>query len=794
MTIRRKIFLRSVGLFTAMVIFICSVTFSFISRTYHENEQHNGKEHAELTARQCRTLLEWRDLIGIHSLLTDVSKEGAIRYAWLEQKGEIVVHTFPAGVPRGLLTLHPNRLVMPSVCEWKNEAGEVYDDIAASVEPHQAVLHLGLSRAVVDATIWKMLAKLLLVGGVVILLGTGLSYGMSVLITAEIDALNTDLREKQENLKAIFTSSPVGMLLLNEETIIVDANSVIAGMVSRDLGLIVDQRAGAGLGCVHSLENEKGCGFARNCPLCPLRKGILQVLTSGTSVHGAEIQVNLMIDGQEHRPWLRVSAEPILLHGRKHVVVAIDNITDHKRAEQELLDANRYLEKATTRANQLALDAEAASRLKSEFLANMSHEIRTPMTTVMGFADLLHEELRDCEDQSRSEVVAKWPILQEHCEAIHRNSENLLQIINDILDLSKVEAGCLRLECVECRPHQIIGDVISLMRPQALAKDLDLRVEYLGTIPRTVKTDPTRFKQALVNLVSNAVKFTPSGNVTLQVKHSEESGSPMLCIDVVDTGIGIPKDRIEAIFEPFSQADSSTTRLYGGTGLGLTITRRLAELLGGSVSVVSEVDRGSVFTLRIAAGPLDVSPIEQPVEELKSPSGIKSGSAGISLNYRILLVEDGEDNRRLITFILQKAGAVVHTAENGREGLDRALQADREGSPFDLILMDMQMPVMDGYQATRSLRERGYTRPILALTAHAMTGDRKKCLEAGCDDYIVKPIDRSALLAAISAQVERHRNPIATVNDIKKQVDELTQMCAQPSKEPIAKNNPSTGN
>lgn len=385
--------------------------------------------------------------------------------------------------------------------------------------------------------------------------------------------------------------------------------------------------------------------------------------------------------------------------------------------------------------------ADVANRAKSEFLANMSHEIRTPMSAILGFSEVLVENAAD-------------PESVEAARTIHRNGEHLLCLINDILDLSKIEAGRLEVQCSECSAAQIVGDVVSLMSVRAQAKNLRLEVQYAGPIPATIKTDPIRLRQILINLVGNAIKFTEVGSVCLRTRLLREANQPpRLGLDVIDTGIGMTSEQIARLFRPFTQADASTTRHYGGTGLGLTISRRLAEMLGGDIRVTSEPGQGSTFHLSIATGPLDGVPMwhdpNAAVRPSRSPAA-SAGAADVELRGRILLAEDGPDNQRLIAFLLKKAGAEVTLAENGQAAVQQALDARAEGRPFGVILMDMQMPVMDGFEATRRLREAGYPSPIIALTAHAMAGDREKCLDCGCDDYATKPIDRPRLYGTIA--------------------------------------------
>lgn len=423
-----------------------------------------------------------------------------------------------------------------------------------------------------------------------------------------------------------------------------------------------------------------------------------------------------------------------------------------ERVNSELAAVNHSLGEAIARANDMAEQAQAASRSKSEFLANMSHEIRTPMTAILGFADQL--KLPDLTDEQRRSAI----------DTIHRNGQYLLEIINDILDLSKIEAGKMSMERI-ATPLADVLDVVALMRVRAEAKQLPLRLRFDGPLPQTINTDPTRLRQVLINLIGNAIKFTDRGYVEIAVwlqPASEESPRPLLQFEITDTGIGVSPAQISRLFQPFQQADSSTTRKYGGSGLGLTISQRLARKLGGGITVKGEPGAGSCFKLSIDPGDLTGVPHMQP-DGLSSSLQPKPESAPIDssalTSCRILLAEDGPDNQRLISFILRKAGATVEVVNNGRAALEVAWAAGRSGRPFHVILMDMQMPELDGYCATSELRRRGYSGPIIALTAHAMDGDRARCIAAGCTDYATKPINREQLLAAIAAVMTPAQRP-----------------------------------
>lgn len=399
----------------------------------------------------------------------------------------------------------------------------------------------------------------------------------------------------------------------------------------------------------------------------------------------------------------------------------------------------RAIATRNVRLVQARQEAEAANRAKSAFLANMSHELRTPMTAILGYADMLLADVRE-------------PEAHEAAATIKRNGDCLLRLINDILDLSKIESGRLTVACSRCSPTAVVAEVLSLMRVRADAKNIALRAEYPGPLPETICTDAARLRQILINLVGNAIKFTEQGTVRLRVQMLPvEGASPQIEFQVIDTGIGMTDEQCARLFQRFSQVHGELNEHYGGTGLGLAISKRLAEMLRGTVYVQSEVGRGSTFTLVLDPGSLvGVPMVEQPSEALdaarRSP---RQAAPQIRLDCRVLLAEDGPDNQRLIALLLRKAGAEVTTAENGQVALQLATAAVQAASPYDVILMDMQMPVVDGYEATRRLRAQGYHGPIVALTAHAMFDDRQKCLNAGCNDYITKPVDRDVLLATV---------------------------------------------
>ncbi len=396
----------------------------------------------------------------------------------------------------------------------------------------------------------------------------------------------------------------------------------------------------------------------------------------------------------------------------------------------EALVAERTLE--LRRAKE---EADEANRVKSLFLANMSHEIRTPLTSIIGFADLLREPGHP--EQERSE----WTV------TIQQNAHHLLELLNDVLDLSKIEAGGMQVEKIATPVWVVVEEVMALMSGRAQVKGLECEAACIGSLPEQISTDPMRLKQILVNLVGNAIKFTASGRVMLLVRLGRDpAGAPQLIFDVADSGIGITSDQLTGLFEAFSQADVSTTRRFGGTGLGLRISRNLATLLGGDLEVESRVGEGSVFRLRIPAGDLSGVALLEPGRE-SSPGGT-SADADLpdDLDCDVLLVEDHPANQRLISHLLEKAGARVEIAENGRVALRRVARAE---TPPDLVLMDLMMPDIDGLTATRVLRARGYTGPIVALSADTAPHTRESCAAAGCSAYLTKPVDRRELLEMV---------------------------------------------
>jgi signal transduction histidine kinase/CheY-like chemotaxis protein/HPt (histidine-containing phosphotransfer) domain-containing protein len=444
-----------------------------------------------------------------------------------------------------------------------------------------------------------------------------------------------------------------------------------------------------------------------------------------------------------------------------------------EESKKELERVNKQLETSVRQANLMAREAIVANQAKSEFLANMSHEIRTPMNAIIGFSQILAEE--DLTNEQR-----------EHTNIICDSGKHLLELINDILDFSKIEAGKLDVEMAECSLKHLLARIESMMRPVALRKGLKFEIREDNGLPANICTDPDRLQQCLVNLVNNAIKFTEEGHVYMMLTLEGRDDQPCVRFDIEDTGIGIPQEKQAEVFESFTQADGSTTRKYEGSGLGLAITKQLTELLGGNLTVTSEEGKGSTFSLVIPAGVdvtrqafLDRDNIAHHVDSDKTQHTKFSG--------HVLVAEDVKTNQMLSRSLFNRMGLEVTIAEDGEEAVRKAL-----AQGFDLIFMDIQMPNMNGYEATRVLRIKGVRTPIVALTANAMKGDDKKCIEAGCDDYLSKPIDRKELSEILGRYLpcsdsgkegQRIKNEPTdtsgeTIDAVKDHVDRIGELCS----------------
>jgi PAS domain S-box-containing protein len=514
-------------------------------------------------------------------------------------------------------------------------------------------------------------------------------------------------------VRTAFDTLAEGLLVLDPQGHIVLANRAFADVLGVEPDALIGREVGA-------------LGWTQ-----PLEEGVPAFHWASMVSTGQPHRNVLMYlgDHQGQRRSFMINGSPVPGAGGKPagMLVSLDDVTALEEKEIQL---------------RMARDAaEAANRAKSDFLANMSHEIRTPMNAILGFAELLRRGWQGGDGRQS----------QRHLDTILSSGRHLLTLINDILDLSKVEAGRLEVERLPCAVHQVINEVATVMQVRADEKRIPLRVEYPQALPALLSTDAGRLRQIVTNLVGNAIKFTQTGAVTLRVSLAQTASGARLAIDVTDTGIGIPQDKLEAIFEPFVQAEASTTRQFGGTGLGLAISRRFARALGGDVIASSVPGQGSTFHVTLDAGELDAGVAWLSPEQLLAANQGPSAAVGKRWTFdgqRVLVVDDGSENRELVRLVLESAGLTVVEAENGAIALERVAR-DQPA----LVLMDVQMPVMDGYTATRRLRDSGCELPILALTANAMKGFESEIQGSGFSGFLTKPVDIDALLAELASRL-----------------------------------------
>ena len=502
-------------------------------------------------------------------------------------------------------------------------------------------------------------------------------------------------------VRAALDTMAEGLLILDRKEQIVLANEAFSTMIDKSANGLLGYRAG-------ELPWMDTAGKKIEESQRPWVKAARHGKVQKDSV------IRLQLPGGEFRTF-KTNCSPVLGDGGKYagVLVSFDDITELEEKEVELLNSK--------------LEAEEANKAKSSFLANMSHEIRTPMNAILGFTEILKRGYVKNENESL-----------RYLNTIHSSGKNLLELINDILDLSKVESGRLEVEKLKVEPYAIIHEVLQMLTVKANEKGIALAFRADGKLPKEIETDPARLRQIAFNLIGNSLKFTEEGSVTVTVRCLKSATGPQLILDITDTGIGMPEDALKNIFDPFVQADSTVTRRFGGTGLGLAISHRFAQALGGDITVKSELGKGSTFRVSLATGDLKGVAFLQPeeVNELQKKIDAEENYRWQFPHARVLVVDDGEENRELVKLLLEEAGLSVDEAENGQLAVEKAAAAG-----YDVILMDVQMPVMDGFTAAGILRAQGLKIPVIALTANAMKGFEAQCLKAGYSGYLSKPIN-----------------------------------------------------
>ena len=558
-----------------------------------------------------------------------------------------------------------------------------------------------------------------------------------------------------KGLRNLFQFSRLGLLLVDEESYDFSLKAFMPETDNDKLQHEIEYQIDSG-NFAWALDQTKAC-------LVRSRDGssttVLYTLATYTRVRGMFIAV---YDGQvSDIKDIQLNFLSIMLQG---IANTIENkqiynfVNDQKRNLEQIVESRTY-ELVNAR-----VEAERANEAKSRFLANMSHEIRTPLTSVIGYAEWLQNE--DISAAERGEATA----------SILRTGRHLLEIINEILDLSKIESDRIEIEEMMIMLGGLLKEVGRVVKMNARSKGIDFRINYEFPLPRWIITDPTRLKQILINLCSNAIKFTDKGSVTINV--SSDCQTNKIEFTVTDTGIGIPADKIDTLFDSFTQADSSTTRKYGGSGLGLNISRSLARMMGGDIVVTSTINEGSSFTVYLPVGKAAIRDMAENLDEL-SVTGFDIGqqdeqNAMPSLSGTVLLAEDNPDNQRLVQFHLQRVGATLDIAGNGREAVERALE-----NSYDLILMDMQMPEMDGVEAAELLRQAGYDIPIVALTANISREDRERCERAGFDDFLTKPFDKVRLNHVLKQYLKPAtsdgREPVESSASVNEEMKKLTE-------------------
>ena len=576
------------------------------------------------------------------------------------------------------------------------------------------------------------------------------------------------IHAERANLDAIFESSPVGMVTLDQQTEIVRANRAALAMLGTDINQIFHCRPGKALGCVNDTLDPRGCGFSPACGACLMRNGVENVLATGAGLHGVEVPVEIVREGARRQVWLRVGAEAVTLDGFPHVVLGIDDITGSKQVQENLEQYAVALEAANAALEQFSSVAEAAAKAKSEFLANMSHEIRTPLNGVIGMTGLLLDTELSSEQRQYADIVRS-------------SGQALLDLINDILDFSKIEARKLELESLDFDLRVTLEDTVDMLAVRAHERGLELACLVDPRAPSHLRGDPGRLRQIVANLAGNAIKFTSEGEVCIRVNlEAEDELTFTLRVEVTDTGIGIPQDRLESLFAPFVQGDSSTTRRYGGTGLGLAISRDLAELMGGQIGVQSQPGQGSTFWFTAVFG------------KLRDPMPVQDAPPSVLPSAKVLVVDDCGMNRRLAGDFLDSWGCRWNAAADAQAALEMLGEAARRGDPFQVALVDAVMPGVDGEHLCRRIKEQASLQAtsLILLTVLGHRVDLDDLETIGCYASLSKPLRRMALRDCLTNALNREPRVDGTFGSRPEDRSAAREARRHPARILVAEDNP----
>lgn len=540
--------------------------------------------------------------------------------------------------------------------------------------------------------------------------------GISTDVTEQI-RIGEEAKDKERTMRLLMNSTAEGIYGVDSDGVCTFCNSAAAKMLGYD---DPDRITGES---IHRLIQPKVIDSTESDQVMSIAEAVKE---------GEELNLRTesftRADGTSFP--VEVWCHPVKVNGKlQGAVVTFVDDTIRQQRELELHNAKD--------------SADAANQAKSRFLANMSHELRTPLAAILGFTEILRQEYSDLE-------------LQDKLSAIHRNGDYLLKLLGDILDLSRIEAGKLTTSSEVVALDQLLGDIRDTMVMRTVEYQNQLHFELQGKLPSTVTTDAARLRQVLINLIANAIKFTPKGRVDVIVSSQDTAGTnALLVVEISDNGIGMSSEQLEKLFQPFQQADDTIAERFGGTGLGLSITKRLVAALGGSIHAESTLGSGSKFTVRVPVYPIGSVQKLSLVQSTPTKESAELEAEVTSLNARVLIADDMRDVRFIAQHFMSKVGCEVEVAENGQLAVNAVNDAIEEGNPYQLVLMDLQMPVMDGVQAVTHLREQGHELPIIALTADAMKGTRRKLLAAGFDDYLTKPIKPKSLLRAAKKLLDR---------------------------------------